>query len=195
MSISVEQVKKLREMTGVGMMECKKALEEASGDLDKAVEILRKSGAAKAVNKSDRSTHQGIIESYIHTGGKVGVLLKLHCETDFVAKNELFRQLAHDLALHIAGMNPLYVSVDDIPEEIKENEMRIYKEQFAASGKPEEIVNKIIEGKMQNYAAEVTLFEQSYVKDQDKKVRDIINEYIAKLGENIKVGGFVRYEI
>lgn len=177
------------------MMECKKALAEANGDVEKASEILRKSGAAKAVKKSERTTRQGLVTAYIHAGGKVGVLLKLHCETDFVAKNELFRELSHDLALHIAGMNPLYVSVDDIPEAVKENERRIYREQFTNSGKPAEIVDKIIEGKAQTYAAEVALLEQAFVKDQDKKVKDVVNDYIAKLGENIQVGGFTRYEI
>ena len=193
--VDAKQVQQLRGMTNCGMMECKNALEEAGGDLEKAVEALRKSGAAKAVKKSGREASQGIIESYIHAGGKVGVLLRLHCETDFVAKNEMFRQLAHDIALHIAGMNPMYVSTDDIPQEVRENERRIYKEQFADSGKPAEIVDKIIDGKMQNYAAEIALLEQSFVKNQDKKIKDVINEYIAKLGENIQVGDFVRYEI
>ena len=193
--ISAQQVQKLREMTNCGMMECKQALSEARGDMEKAVEILRKSGAAKAVNKSERSASQGLVESYIHAGGKVGVLLKLHCETDFVAKNEMFKQLAHDIALHVAGMNPMYVSIEDIPQEVKDNERRIYKEQFAGSGKPEDILSKIIDGKMQTYAAEIALLEQPFVKDQDKKVKDVISEYIAKLGENIKVGGCVRYEI
>ncbi len=156
---------------------------------------MRKSGATKALKKSERSTGAGIIESYIHPGGRVGVLLKLQCETDFVARNELFRQLAHDLVLHIAGMNPMHVSSDDIAEETKESERRLYREQFAGSGKPEEILNKIIEGKMSAYAAEVSLLEQPYVKDQDKKVKDVIQEYIGKLGENIRVAGFVRYEI
>lgn len=193
--IRAELVQQLRERTGVGMMECKKALEEAGGDVTKAIEILRKSGAAKAVKKGDRSAAEGLIEAYIHTGGKVGVLLRLQCETDFVARNELFKQLAHDICLHIAGMKPLYVSLEEIPEEVRESEKRIYTEQFEGSGKPNEIVQKIVEGKMQNYAAETVLLEQPYVKDGDKKVKDIINEYILKLGENIKVGGFVRYEI
>lgn len=193
--ITADQVKKLRDRTGVSMMECKKALEEARGDLEKAGEILRTSGAAKAVRKAERATQAGIIESYIHAGGKVGVLLKVQCETDFVARNEQFKQLAHDIALHIAGMNPLYVSIDDIPQEVQENEKRIYAEQFAGSGKSQEIVEKIIEGKIRTYAAEVALLEQPYVKDQDKKVQDVINDAIAKLGENISVGEFTRYEI
>ena len=163
--------------------------------MDKAVEILRTSGVAKAVQKAERTAGQGVVESYIHAGGKVGVLLKLNCETDFVAKNESFKQLAHDLALHIAGMKPLYVSQDDIPEEVRESERRIYTEQFKGLNKPQEIMNKIIEGKIQTYSAEVALLEQPFVKDQDRKVKDIINDYIAKLGENIKVRGFVRYEI
>lgn len=193
--INANQVQELRRMTNCGMMECKQALEEAGGNLEKATEILRKSGAAKAVKKSQRSADQGLVASYIHAGGKVGVLLKLNCETDFVAKNDVFRQLAHDLALHVAGINPLYIGIDNIPEEVRENERRIYTEQFLRSGKPKEIIDKIIDGKMQTYAAEVALLEQPFVKDQDKKVKDIINEYIAKLGENIKVAGFIRYEI
>lgn len=193
--ITAEQVQQLRERTGVGMMECKKALEEAGGNIEKAGEILRKSGAAKAIKKGERSAAEGIIEAYIHPGGKIGVLLRLQCETDFVARNELFHQLAHDLALHIAGMKPTHVAVEDIPEEIRENEKRIYSEQFAGTGKPKEIIDKIIEGKMQNFASEVALLEQPYVKDGDKKVKEIISEYILKLGENIKVGGFTRFEI
>ena len=176
-------------------MDAKKALEEADGDMDKAGEFLRKSGVVKALKKSARSVEQGVVESYIHAGNKVGVLLKLLCETDFVARNEQFRQLAHDIALHIAGMKPLYVSADEIPEEVKESEMRIYKGQVEGSGKPADIVNKIIEGKMQAYASDVSLLDQPYVKDQDKKVKDVIEEHIAKLGENIKVAGFTRYEI
>ncbi len=193
--ISAQLVQQLRAMTNCGMMECKRALAEANGNMDRAVEILRTSGAAKAVQKADRAAGEGIIESYIHAGGKVGVLLKLHCETDFVASNKSFKLLAHDLALHIAAMKPLYVSTEDMPEDVRESEHRIYTEQFARSGKPQEIIDKIIAGKMQTYAAEVALLEQPFVKDQDKKVKDIINEYIAKLGENIKVGGFVRYDI
>lgn len=193
--VNAQEVQKLREMTGVGMMDAKRALEESGGDMEKAGEFLRKSGAVKALNKSGRSVGEGIVEAYIHPGNKVGVLLKLLCETDFVARNEQFKQLAHDLALHIAGMKPLYVSGEDIPDDVKESEMRIYREQAAGSGKPEEIINKIIEGKMQAYASEVSLLEQPFVKDQDRKVKDIIDEYIAKLGENIKVGEFIRFEI
>ena len=193
--VSAQQVQQLRGMTACPMMECKKALEEASGNVEKAAEILRITGAAKAVKKAEREASAGVVESYIHAGGKVGVLLELRCETDFVARNEMFKQLAHDLALHIAGMNPLYVSADDIPGEVKENESRIYREQFADSDKSAEIVDKIIEGKIQAYAQEVALLEQPFVKDQDKKVKDVINEYVAKLGENIQVGGFSRYEI
>lgn len=193
--VSAEQVQQLRSQTGAGMMECKRALADFGGDMEKAREMLRKSGATKAIAKSERSTEAGIVEAYIHPGGKVGVLLKLHCETDFVARNALFRQLAHDLVLHIAGMNPVHISADDIPEEIKENERRIYGEQFRDSGKSQDIIAKIIEGKMQTYAAEVSLLEQPFVKDQDKKVKDVISEYVAKLGENIRVAGFIRYEI
>lgn len=193
--VSAQEVQKLREMTGVGMMDAKRALEESNGDIEKAGELLRKSGAAKALNKAGRSVAEGIVEAYIHPGGRVGALLKLLCETDFVARNEQFHQLAHDLTLHIAAMKPLYVSAEDIPDEVKENEMRIYREQVAGLGKPEEIVNNIIEGKMRAYAAEISLLEQPFVKDQDRKVKNLINDYIEKLGENIKVGEFIRYEI
>lgn len=193
--VSAKLVQQLRSMTNCGMMECKKALEEASGNLDKAVEILRKSGAAKAVKKAERSTGQGIVDAYIHAGNRVGVLIRLNCETDFVAKSEMFKKLAHELALHVAAMKPLYLDANDIPEDIKDSERRIYAEQFAGSGKPQEIIQKIIEGKMQTYGAEVALLEQPFVKDQDRKVKDIMSDYIVKLGENIKVGGFVRYEV
>jgi elongation factor Ts len=193
--ILAQDVQKLRAMTNCGMMECKNALTESDGDMDKAVELLRKSGAAKAVNKSDRSTGDGLVEAYIHAGGKVGVLLLLNCETDFVAKNELFKELAHELALHIAAMKPLYVNFEDIPQDVVDNERRIYTEQFADSGKPQEVIDKIIDGKMQGYAAETVLLEQSFVKDPNRRIKEVISDYIAKLGENIKVGSFVRYEI
>lgn len=193
--MSMEQIQKLRAETGAGILDVKKALDEAGGDIEKARELLRKKGAAIAAKKGARETHEGLIVSYIHAGGKVGVLLKLYCETDFVARTEDFQALANDVAMHIAAMDPEYVSAEDISKEVLETEKRIYKEQFADSGKPDDVVEKIIEGKVQKYAEEVSLLEQPFVKDQDKKIKDLIEEYIAKLGENIQVGEFARYQL
>ncbi|MDX1535651.1 MAG: translation elongation factor Ts [Candidatus Spechtbacterales bacterium] len=191
----IEQIKKLREETGAGMLDVKKALEEAGDDYDKALEVLRKKGAAKAAKKSDRNAGDGLVFSYIHAGGKLGVLLKLYCETDFVARTEEFQKLGEDIAMHIAAMSPEYLSPEDIPEEVKEAEKKIYKEQVADSGKPENIVEQIVEGKMQKFAEEVSLLEQSFVKDPDTKIKELVESYIAKLGENIQVGSFTRYEL
>lgn len=193
--MSMEQIQKLRQETGAGIMDVKNALDEAGGDVEKARDILRKKGAAIAAKKGARETHEGLVVSYIHAGGKIGVLLKLYCETDFVARTEDFRALADDIAMHIAAMDPEYVSGEDIPEDVISAEKKIYTEQFADSGKPEDVVSKIVEGKIHKFAAEVSLLEQSFVKDQDKKIKDLIQEYIAKLGENIQIGDFVRYEL
>jgi len=191
----MEQIQKLRQETGAGVMDVKNALTEAGGDEEKAREILRKKGAALAAKKGARETHEGLVVSYIHAGGKIGVLLKLYCETDFVARTEDFRALSDDLAMHIAAMDPEYVSAENIPEDVIETEKRIYKEQFADSDKPKDVIEKIIDGKVQKFANEVCLLGQSFVKNPDKKIEGIIQEYIAKLGENIQVGGFVRYEL
>lgn len=191
----MEQIQKLRQETGAGIMDVKNAITEADGDEEKAREILRKKGAALAAKKGARETHEGLVVSYIHAGGKIGVLLKLYCETDFVARTEDFHALADDLAMHIAAMDPEYISVENIPEDVIETEKRIYKEQFADSDKPEDVIEKIIDGKVEKFASEVCLLGQSFVKNPDKKIGDIIQEYIAKLGENIQVGGFARYEL
>ncbi|MEX0878033.1 MAG: translation elongation factor Ts [Candidatus Spechtbacterales bacterium] len=193
--MSMEQIQKLRQETGAGIMDVKNAITEADGDEEKAREILRKKGAALAAKKGARETHEGLVVSYIHAGGKIGVLLKLYCETDFVARTEDFHALADDLAMHIAAMDPEYISVENIPEDVIETEKRIYKEQFADSDKPEDVIEKIIDGKVEKFASEVCLLGQSFVKNPDKKIGDIIQEYIAKLGENIQVGGFARYEL
>lgn len=195
MSITTKDIQELREKTGVGMMDCKKALEEANSNLDKAEELLRKQGAIKAAKKAERSANQGIITSYIHAGGKVGVLLELNCETDFVARNEQFQNLAHELCLHIAASSPLYVSSNDVPEDILNKEKEIYKEQVLAEGKPSNIVDKIVEGKLAKYYEETCLLNQLFVKDQDKTVEQVIQGAVLTIGENIKVARFTRYQI
>lgn len=193
--VSTQDVQQLRAETGAGIMDVKKALEEAGGDFEAAREELRKQGAAKAAKKGGREAGDGRVFAYIHSGDKVGVLLKLHSETDFVARTDEFSELGHELALHIAAMNPEYISAEDIPQEVREAEKRIYREQVADSGKPDDVIDKVVEGKMEKFAKEVSLLEQGFVKDQDKTVREIIESYVAKLGENIQVGDFVRYEI
>lgn len=193
--ISAEQVKQLRDKTGASMMECKKALEESKGDEKKAFEILRQRGKDVALKKSSREAKQGIVEAYIHNTKKVGVLLELNCETDFVARNKKFQQLAHDIAMHIAGMNPKYLITEDIPEEVIIAEKDIYKKQFSDSGKPQEVLDKIIEGKIKKYSEEISLLTQPFVKNPDITVKQLIEEKVSKLGENIQVGKFERYEI
>lgn len=192
---STELIQQLRQQTGAGIMDAKHALEEAGDDIEKAFEILRKKGAAIAAKKSSRGAHEGGITSYIHTGGRVGVLLKLYCETDFVARTDEFQALAHDLAMHIAASDPDYVSVDDIPEDVLETEKRIYREQVADSGKPDDIIGQIIEGKMKKFAEQVVLLKQPFIKDPDKRIEELLQDSIARLGENIQVGAFVRYEL
>jgi len=195
MSIDMKLVKKLREATGIGIMECKKAIEEANNDYDKAVEILRKRGFEKAKSKSSRATNQGVIGSYIHTNGRIGVLVEVGCETDFVAKNEDFMQLVKDVAMQIAAMSPKYVSEKDIPEDIINKEKEIYREQLKNSGKPDNIIDKIIEGKLKKYYSEVCLLYQNFFKDDKKTIQDLITENIHKIGENIVVKRFVRYQV
>ncbi len=186
-------LKELREMTGAGLMDIKEALTEANNDKEKAIEILRKKGTLKMGKKSDRVAKEGIIESYIHGGGRIGVLLEINCETDFVARTEDFKNLAKELALHIAAANPLYVNVSDVPAEVVEKEKEIYKEQAKSSGKPEEVINKMLEGKIQKYYEEVCLLEQPYVKNPDLKVKDFVSSAVAKMGENVVVKRFARF--
>ncbi|MBM3699945.1 MAG: translation elongation factor Ts [Actinobacteria bacterium] len=193
MEINAETVKKLREKTGVGMMDCKKALVECNGDFEKAGQYLREKGLDKAAKKSSRPTREGIIDTYIHLGSKIGVMLEINCETDFVAKNEVFRDLSHNIALHIAAASPLYVSKEDVPEEVVEREMDIYKKQALNEGKPENVVEKIAEGKLLKFYQEICLLEQLYVKNNDVKIKDLINENIARIGENITLKRFARW--
>lgn len=191
----LDQIKKLREITGVSLAQCRKALEQSKGDLEAAQEILRKWGEDLAGKVSGRNAGQGIIDAYIHSNKKIGVLLELRCETDFVARNEDFKNLAHDLAMQVAAFNPLYVKDDEIPQDVLEKERNIYREQFAASGKPKEILDKMIEGKLAKFKEGICLLKQPFAKDQNKKVEDIIKETIAKLGENIFVKRFVKLDL
>ncbi len=195
MAIGAAEVKELRNRTGAGIMDCKSALTEAGGDMDKAIEILRTKGLAKAAKKAGRIVSEGLIGSYIHAGGKIGVLVEVNCETDFVAKTDDFKQFVKDVAMHIAASSPLYVKREEVPEEIKENEKKIYESQAREAGKPEKIIDKIVSGKLDKYLSEVCLLEQSFIKDPDKTIQDLVQETIAKLGENISIRRFVRYQL
>jgi elongation factor Ts len=195
MEISAAQVKQLREMTGAGMMECKKALQEAGGEMEKAVDLLRVKGAAKAAKRAGREAREGAVSSYIHMGGKIGVLLEVNCETDFVARNEQFQELVKDLAMHIAAMNPLAVSADDIPADVAEHERAIALEKVKADGKPENLHERIVDGMMKKFYQESTLMEQEFVRDDSKKVKELVAEAAAATGENIVVRRFIRYAL
>jgi len=195
MEITAALVKELREKTGLGMMDCKKALVESQGDLEKAVEYLRKKGALKAAKREGRATTEGRIGSYIHMTGKIGVLVELNCESDFVAKTDQFAELLKDLCMHVAASAPKWVSSEDVPQDVTEKEKEIYIDQARQSGKPDKILEKIAEGKMNKFYSEVCLLEQAFVKDPDKTVGDLVKEKIAHLGENITVGRFVRFQL
>lgn len=195
MPISSKQIQELRAQTGAGVLDAKQALEEAGGDMDGARVILRTKGIIKAGKKSQRAAHEGLIAAYIHSNGKIGVLVKVYCETDFVAKNEEFGKFAHDIALHIAAANPQYVSVDDIPDEVKDAETRIYREQLGDTNKPKDIIEQIVGGKMSKFAEEFCLLQQPFVKDPDKTIGELLQEAVAKFGENIQIGEFERYEL
>ena len=189
--MSSDLIKELRELTGAGMMEIKHALTEASNDKDKAVEILRKKGALKAGKKADRAANEGLVEAYIHPGSRVGVLLELNCETDFVARTADFKSLAKDIAIHIAASNPLYIAIEHVPAEVVEKEKESYKEQM--KGKPDDVVAKIMEGKLAKYYEEVCLLEQPFVKNPDIKIKNLVGQAVAKIGENIQVKRFARF--
>jgi len=192
--ITPEQVKELRGKTGAGVMDCKKALTEANGDMEKAIIILREKGLAKAAQKQSRSATEGIIESYIHGNGRIGVLVEVNCETDFVARNEEFKSLAKDIAMQVAASNPKYLSREDVPAEVIEKEREILRAQALNEGKPEKIVDKIVDGRMEKFFEENCLLEQPFIKDPDKKVSQLIMEKIAVIGENITISRFVRFE-
>ncbi len=191
--VKADQVKKLREKTGVGMMMCKEALTEAGGDMEKAVEILRKKGATKALKHAARGAKEGLVASYIHLGGKMGVLVEVSCETDFAAKSKDFKELVKDLSMHIAAANPLYIKREDVPNEVIAKEKEIFKAQV--QNKPASAIDKIVEGKMEKFYKETCLLEQPFVKNPDIIVKDHIASYLAKIGENIFVGRFTRYQV
>jgi len=195
MSIDAKIVKELRDKTGAGMMDCKRALVETDGDLVKAVEALRKAGVTKAEKKGVRSAQEGLVYSYIHHGGRLGVLVEVNCETDFVAKTDGFNELVHNLAIQIAATNPVSVSREQVPEELVKSEQDIYTEQAKNSKKPDKMIEKIVTGKMDKYFQEICLLEQPFIKDPDKIVKDLITESIATLGENISVGRYIRYAV
>ncbi len=192
---TLEQIKNLRERTGAGIVDVKKALEEAGGDESKAIDILRKRGKEKALKKSDRTAAEGAIASYIHSNAKVGAIVKLLCETDFVARNEEFRALAQDIAMHITASNPKYVRPEDVPQALVDKEKEIWIEQLKGEGKPEAIMEKILEGKEKKFREEISLLAQPFVKNPDQTVGELIAEKIGKIGENIQVGEFARLEL
>lgn len=195
MEISAKLVKDLREKTGLGMMDCKKALQETMGDLEQAVDYLRKKGALKAAKREGRATSEGRIGSYIHSNGKIGVLVELKCESDFVAKTEQFATLNKDLCMQVAASAPRWVSPEDVPEDIIAKEKDIYMTQAKEAGKPDKMLEKIAEGKLKKFYSEECLLDQSFVKEPDKTVGNLIKEYIAQLGENISVGRFIRFQL
>ncbi len=194
MGISAQDVKALRDRTGAGMMECKRALEEAQGNVDRAIDILRERGLAQAAKKAGRSTTEGLIESYIHAQGRIGVLVEINCETDFVANTDDFHALAHDIALHIAASRPMVISREQVPESMIEHEKGVLRVQAANEGKAEAIIEKMVQGRLEKYYKEVCLMEQPFVKNPDVTIDTLIKEHVARLGEQIRVRRFVRYE-
>jgi elongation factor Ts len=195
LDISASAVKELRDKTNAGMMDCKEALKISGGDLEKAVEYLREKGLSAATKRSSRTTQEGVIASYIHMQGKIGVMVEVNCETDFVAKTDNFRQMAKDIAMHVAALNPRYLKSEDIPEDVLESEKAIYRNQALASGKPEKILDRIIDGKLTKFYEEVCLLNQKFVKDTDIDISTLVNNMIANTGENIIVKRFARFQL
>jgi len=195
MEITAAMVKKLRDLTGAGMMECKAALTEANGNIDEATTILRKRGLAQATKKAGRSTNEGLIGSYIHMGGKIGVLVEINCESDFVARTEDFQGLAREIAMHIAAANPLYVRRDDVPADVLEREREIYRSQMEGQNKPPQVIEKIVEGKVNSYYEQVCLMDQPSIRDPKVTVGQLVQQAIARLGENIAIPRFVRFKL
>ena len=195
MALDMESVKELRARTGAGVLDCKKALAECGDDVEKAVDYLREKGLAKAAKKVGRTAAQGLVFSYIHTNGKIGVLVELNCETDFVARTDEFQKLGHEIAMQIAAANPLYVSPEEVPAGDLEREKEVYRNQALEEGKPAHIVDKIAEGRVNKFYEETCLLEQNYIRDPDRKIKDMVIENIAKMGENIVVRRFARYSI
>ncbi|KAF0187944.1 MAG: elongation factor [Desulfobulbaceae bacterium] len=195
MNITSQMVKDLRDKTGAGMMDCKKALSENDGDMEKAIDFLRQKGLAVAAKRAGRATSEGVIETYIHAGGKLGVMVELNCETDFVAKTDGFREFARDVAMHIAAASPVSLSRSDVPEEIVERERQIYIQQALESGKPESIVEKMVAGKVDRFLSEICLLEQKFVKNPEVSVQDMLTELIGKMGENVSIRRFSRFQV
>lgn len=195
MNITSQMVKDLRDKTGAGMMDCKKALSENAGDMEKAIDFLRLKGLAVAAKRAGRATSEGIVETYIHAGGKLGVMVELNCETDFVAKTDGFREFARDVAMHIAAANPVSLSRDDVPADIVERERQIYVQQALESGKPENIVEKMVSGKIDRYISEICLLEQQFVKNPEKTIQDMLTDLVGKMGENVSIKRFARFQV
>lgn len=195
MTISADKVKALRERTGVGIMDCKSALTETDGDIDKAVELLRKMGVASAEKRAGRETDQGLVEAYIHAGSQLGVLVEINCETDFVAKTDDFKNFARDIAMQVAATGPRVVSREDFPQGEIDKELEIYKTQANNEGKPENIIERFVQGKLEKFYQENALMEQSYIKDPSKNIKELLTEVITKTGENINIRKFVRYQL
>jgi elongation factor Ts len=193
--ISAEQVKRLREKTGAGMMDCKRALEETGGDVEKAIEYLRKKGAATAEKRAGKETNQGVVEAYIHAGGRIGAMVELNCETDFVAKTPGFKQLAHDIAMQVAAMSPRYVSREQVETSAVEKELEIYKSQAMNEGKNAQIAEKIAQGRLEKFFQEVVLLEQSFIKDSGKTIKDLLDEEMGRVGEKISIRRFERFHL
>ncbi|MFH0729196.1 MAG: translation elongation factor Ts [Pseudomonadota bacterium] len=194
-AITAEMVKQLREKTGAGMMDCKKALSECEGDMSKAIDFLRKKGITTAQKRAGRAMSEGTIQSYIHMGGKIGVMIEINCESDFVAKNEAFVEFARNIAMHIAATNPVAIAPENVPEELMQKELEIYKAQAAEMGKPQNMVDKIAEGKLVKFYKENCLLNQAYVRDPNLTIADLLNEMIGKIGENITIKRFCRYQL
>ena len=195
LTIDANTVKQLRDKTGAGMMDCKNALKESNGDLDGAVDYLRKSGAAKAEKKGSRATKEGLVYSYIHAGGRLGVMIEVNCETDFVAKTDGFVELCHNLAMQIAATNPISLDKDSVPDDVINKEKEIFTEQAKSSGKPDNIIEKMVDGRLSKFFQENCLMEQAYIKDSDKKITDLMTETIATLGENITISKYTRFAV
>lgn len=195
MAVTAEQVRNLREKTGAGMMDCKRALEATGGDEEKAIAHLREEGLAAAARREGRATSEGLVAAYVHAGGKIGVLVEVNCETDFVAKTEDFQALAKNLAMQVAATNPRWLSREEVPEEVLAQEREIYRAQAAKEGKPEKVLDKIVEGRLNKYFQEFCLVDQPFVRDPDQKVADMVREVAAKLGENVSVRRFVRFQL
>ncbi len=195
MDITSKMVKELRDKTSAGMMDCKKALVENDGDMEKSVDFLRQKGLAVALKRADRATSEGLIETYIHGAGKLGVMVEIGCETDFVAKSDMFMEFAKDIAMHIAASSPVAIKREEIPADLVARETEIFKNQAIESGKPEKILDKIVSGKIDKYFSEVSLMEQKFVKNPDLTIQDLLNEIIAKIGENISIKRFARFQV